>query len=70
MATGLPVHVHDAYVAGDGILTATVFGLLTVMKQPDTPELVQGELMRFFAEVAWHPTALLPSQGWLSLNVS
>jgi hypothetical protein len=23
----------------------------------------QGELMRFFAEAAWYPTALLPSQG-------
>jgi hypothetical protein len=23
----------------------------------------EGELMRFFAEAAWYPTALLPSQG-------
>jgi hypothetical protein len=29
----------------------------------NTPELNQGELMRFFAEAAWYPTALLPSQG-------
>jgi hypothetical protein len=28
-----------------------------------TPEVAQGELMRFFAEAAWYPTALLPSQG-------
>ena len=28
-----------------------------------TPEAAQGELMRFFAEAAWYPTALLPSQG-------
>ena len=26
-------------------------------------EVAQGELMRFFAEAAWYPTALLPSQG-------
>ncbi|MBW8315508.1 MAG: hypothetical protein K0M73_11605, partial [Hydrogenophaga sp.] len=26
-------------------------------------ELARGELMRFFAEAAWYPTALLPSQG-------
>ena len=28
-----------------------------------TPEAAQGELMRFFAEAVWYPTALLPSQG-------
>ena len=37
--------------------------LLTVMDQPSTPELAQGELMRFLAEAVWYPTALLPSQG-------
>ena len=63
MAPGATVHVHDAYVAGEGVLTAKLFGLLTVMKQPSTPELAHGELMRFFAEAAWYPTALLPSQG-------
>jgi len=63
MAPSMTVHVHDAYVAGEGVLTAKLFGLLTVMKQLSTPELAQGELMRFFAEGAWYPTALLPSQG-------
>ena len=63
MAPGMTVRVHDAYVAGGGILTAKLFGLLTVMEQPGTPELAQGELMRFFAEAAWYPTVLLPSQG-------
>ncbi len=63
MAPGMTVHVHDAYVSGEGVLTAKLFGLLTVMKQPSTPELAPGELMRFFAEAAWYPTALLPSQG-------
>ena len=63
IAPGITAHVHDAYIAGEGILTARLFGLLTVMKQPSTPELAHGELMRFFAEAAWYPTALLPSQG-------
>jgi hypothetical protein len=63
MAPAMSVHVHDAYVRGQGILTAKLFGLLTVMKQPNIPELAHGELMRFFAEAAWYPTALLPSQG-------
>ena len=26
-------------------------------------EIARGEFMRWFAEVAWYPTALLPSQG-------
>ena len=38
-------------------------GLFTVAAMHNTAELNQGELMRFFAEAAWYPTALLPSQG-------
>lgn len=56
----VPVHVHDAYVAGEGILRAAVYGLLPVMSMPNTRELAQGELMRWLAEAAWYPTALLP----------
>ncbi|GIV95425.1 MAG: hypothetical protein KatS3mg057_0082 [Herpetosiphonaceae bacterium] len=63
MAPGMSIFVHDAYGAGEGILTASLFGLLTVMEQPSTPQLAQGELMRFFVEGVWYPTALLPSQG-------
>ena len=63
MAPGLVVFVHDAYVAGEGALAAKILGLFTVMEQPSTPEQAQGELTRFFAEAAWYPTALLPSQG-------
>jgi hypothetical protein len=29
----------------------------------DAGEVAEGELMRFLAEAAWYPTALLPSQG-------
>jgi hypothetical protein len=60
---GLAVRVHDAYVAGAGRLHAAVEGLLTVADLKDTPDLAEGELMRYFAEAAWVPTALLPSQG-------
>ncbi len=72
MVPGMPIHVHDAYVAGEGVLAARLFGLFTVMKQPSTPELAQGELMRFLAEAAWYPTALLPSQGvvWKGIDDS
>lgn len=63
MAPGLNVFVHDAYVAGEGILQAKLLGLVTLADIRGTPEAAQGELMRFLAEAAWYPTALLPSQG-------
>ncbi len=67
MVPGLPflvsAHVHDAYIAGAGLLHGAVSGLVTVVNMADTPDLARGELMRFFAEAAWYPTALLPSQG-------
>lgn len=63
MMPGLTVRVHDAYIAGEGILHATLFGLVSLANIRGTPEVEQGELMRFFVEAAWYPTALLPSQG-------
>jgi len=63
MMPGLTVRVHDAYVAGEGILHATLFGLFSLAGMRGTGEVAKGELMRFFAEGAWYPTALLPSQG-------
>lgn len=63
MAPGLTVRVHDAYVAGEGLLHAALLGLLPVVHLRGTPDVNQGELMRFLAEAAWYPTALLPSQG-------
>jgi hypothetical protein len=63
MAPGLPIRVHDAYVAGEGVLHASLLGLFTVADMRGTRDVDEGELMRFFAEAAWYPTALLPSQG-------
>jgi len=63
MAPGVNAFVHDTYLLGEGNLQASLFGLFTVAKMYGTPESNQGELLRFFAETAWYPTALLPSQG-------
>jgi len=60
MAPGLSVFVRDAYVAGQGILKASLAGFYTVAEFPDSPELACGELMRFLAEAVWYPTVLLP----------
>jgi hypothetical protein len=60
---GVTVRVHDAYIAGEGSLHAAVLGLMTVADLHGTPAMSEGEQMRFVAEAAWYPTALLPSQG-------
>jgi hypothetical protein len=63
MAPGVSAFVHDAYALGAGSLHASLLGLFTVADVRDTPAAAQGELLRFFAEMPWYPTALLPSQG-------
>jgi hypothetical protein len=70
MAPRIPCFVHDAYINGAGLLHATAFGLVTLAKMQDTPEVNQGELLRFLAEAAWYPTMLLPSQGvvWKAID--
>ena len=52
MMPGLPIRVHDS-----------LLGLFTVADMRGTGEVAEGELMRFFAEAAWYPIALLPGQG-------
>lgn len=63
MAPGMSAFVHDAYMLGEGSLHASLLGLFTVADVRNTPQAAQGELLRFFAEMPWYPTALLPSQG-------
>ena len=63
MLPGLAAHVHDSYIAGTGALHAAMLGLFTVAEVQGGGEIARGELMRYFAEMAWYPTALLPSQG-------
>ena len=63
MLPGLTVRVHDAYIAGQGLLHAAVLGLFTMADIHGGGEIARDELFRFFAEAVWYPTALLPSQG-------
>lgn len=60
---GLVARVHDSYIAGTGTLHAAMLGLFTVAEVRGDGEIARGELMRYFAETAWYPTALLPGQG-------
>jgi hypothetical protein len=63
MLPGLTVRVIDSYIAGKGLLHAAVLGVFEVADIHGTGEIARGELMRYFAEMPWYPTALLPSQG-------
>ena len=63
MFPGVVAHVHDSYIAGTGTLHAAMLGLFTVADVQGGGEIARGEMMRYFAEAAWYPTALLPSQG-------
>lgn len=57
------VRVHDAYMAGVGILRPSILGLFPMGEVQGTGEIARGELMRWLAESVWYPTALLPGQG-------
>ena len=60
---GIAAHIHDAYIAGSGMLKVAVLGLIPVADLRETADMSKGEFMRFCFEAAWYPTALLPSQG-------
>ena len=70
MLPGIAAWVHDSYIAGTGTLHAAMLGLFTVAKVQGGGEIARGELMRYFAEMPWYPTALLPSQGvrWTAVD--
>jgi hypothetical protein len=63
VSPGVPVRVVDAYVAGVGSLQPSVFGLVDVGSSEGNGDIARGDLIRYFAEAVWYPTALLPSQG-------
>lgn len=70
MLPGFAAYVHDSYIAGEGTLHAAMLGLFTVAEVQGGGEIARGELMRYFAETAWYPTALLPSEGvrWTAVD--
>lgn len=60
---GLPVRVHDAYVAGEGALQPSVLGLFDFGGAQGKGEIARGEFIRYAAESVWYPSVLLPTQG-------
>jgi len=70
LVPGIAVCVHDACIGGQGSLLPALLGLIPLGRQQGGGEIARGELMRWFAEGVWYPTALLPSQGvtWTAVD--
>ncbi len=66
------VCVRDSYISGRGAGKVTLFGVfpLPLQSSDESPQLNEGELMRYLAEAVWYPTALLPGEGvqWSALD--
>jgi len=72
MAPLISVRVRDSYLGGEGIMHGRVAALLPVVDQRGTPEMASASLVRYLAECAWIPTALLPGDGvaWEAIDDS
>ena len=57
------VHVEDALIDGRPVGRASALGLVTLERAEPSPELLQGELQRYLAELMWNPDALLSNSG-------
>lgn len=58
LAPLLSAHILDAYVDGKGLIEVRLFGSLPVARMTG-PQIGRGELMRYLAELAWAPHAIL-----------
>lgn len=57
------VSVRDALVDGGGVLDVRALGFITLAHAKPSAQLTRGELMRYLAELAWAPDAILRNTG-------
>ena len=53
------VSVCDALSEGEGRLDVRALGFFPIARASSSPALIRGELMRYLAELAWAPDAIL-----------
>jgi hypothetical protein len=53
------ISARDALEHGEGRLDIMALGVVPIARAAHTPALVRGELMRYLAELAWAPAAIL-----------
>jgi hypothetical protein len=63
--------ILDCYVDGEGLLEARLFGSLRLARAAG-PQAGKGELMRYLAELAWAPHAMLhnPQLSWREIDAT
>lgn len=68
----LPILVRDSYVDGKASMLGALGGVVRVAHVEGTEGLATGALLRYLAESAWFPTALLPGEGveWTAIDDS
>lgn len=57
------ISVRDAFVDGDGQLAVRALGFIPIVRADPSAALTRGELMRYLAELAWAPDAILHNTG-------
>ncbi len=57
------ITIRDAFLHGQGHLTVKALGLIPITTAPISPQLSRGELMRYLAEIAWAPGAILHNRA-------
>jgi hypothetical protein len=64
------LRVRDSYAAGEGASELTFGGIVPLLRRRGTPAMRSGALLRYLAELAWLPTALLPNEriAWSALE--
>ena len=67
----VPLRVVDAYVAGAGRLEVRIAGAIPVARASG-PSTDRGEALRFLAELAWNPDAILTASGleWRQIDAT
>jgi hypothetical protein len=59
----VPLRIRDGYAGGEGASEAKLAATIPLQKLGGTPEVASSSLLRYLAEAAWLPTALLPRSG-------
>ncbi len=57
------ISARDEFLKGTGHLTVKAFGIVPITTAPNSPQLSRAELMRYLAELAWAPDAILFNSG-------
>lgn len=72
MFSFLPIRVRDGYFLGRGTTTASLGGAIPIVDAGGRDAMADASLLRYLAEAAWFPTALLPGDGieWTAIDDS